>query len=73
VVLTLVRGGRHLGRLTRHPSHSGALHLTVHLDAVGRRLLRRDRRLPVTVVVTVDSASGTDVTVERAVELRRQR
>jgi hypothetical protein len=71
LVVTLVHRRRHLGRLTRHPSHSGALRLTVHLDAAGRRLLRRDRRLRVKVVVTVASASGVDVTVERAVELRR--
>ena len=56
-----------IGRLVRSPVKAGRVSFSVPLTSKGRALLRRHRRLALTVKVTLTPAHGAAATVARGV------
>jgi len=68
-------GGRSIllvqvARQLRSSVGPGRVSFTLPLNAVGRRALRRNGRLSITLRLTVDPTSGTTYTAQRTVILR---
>jgi plastocyanin len=63
-------GGRRVGSLVRRALPAGRVRFAVALDRRGRRALRRQGQLALTVTVIVTTGEGTRASVSRRVRLR---
>jgi plastocyanin len=63
-------GASRVGRLVRSSAPAGTVPFTVPLDAAGKRVLRRHRKLALTVKIVLTPVHGAELTLTRSLDLR---